>query len=75
MPSLCPFEEHQEELIATYTGKGKTREDAEEIAEDKDLWTFYIPKHARWSDQKNLKTEIGNRLDNVLYAIEAENPD
>lgn len=69
------FEEHQEELIAHYTGKGKTHEDAEEIAEDKDLYKFYIPKRARWSEIKNLKTDIGNSLNKALYAIEEENPD
>ena len=69
------FEEHQEELITHYTGKGKTQEDAEEIAEDKDLFKFYIPKRARWAEIKNLKTDIGNSLNKALYAIEEENPD
>jgi len=69
------FEEHQEELITHYISKNKTREEAEEIAEDKDLYKFYIPKRARWSEIKNLKSDIGNSLNKALYAIEEENPD
>lgn len=69
------FEEHQEELITHYISINKTREDAEEIAEDKDLYKFFIPKRARWSEIKNLKSDIGNSLNKALYAIEEENPD
>ncbi|MCX6700298.1 MAG: type I restriction-modification system subunit M N-terminal domain-containing protein [Methanomicrobiales archaeon] len=69
------FEEHQEELIAHDISNYKPREEAEEIAEDKDLYTFYIPKRARWKEIKDLKSDIGNSLNKALYAIEEENPD
>lgn len=69
------FEEQREALIAHYLERGKSREDAEEIADDKDLYTFYIPKRARWAEIKHLKSEIGNSLNKALNAIEEENPD
>lgn len=69
------FEEQREALIAHYLETGKSREDAEEIADDKDLYTFFIPKRARWAEIKDLKSDIGNSLNKALYAIEEENPD
>lgn len=43
------FDEAQEGVIAYYISKGKTAEQARELAEDKDEYdkTFYIPPNAR----------------------------
>ena len=51
------FEEAQEEVIQTYLDKGKSREFAEEMAQDEDEYdsTFFIPENARWSNLKDLK--------------------
>ncbi|MDH5897141.1 type I restriction-modification system subunit M N-terminal domain-containing protein [Vibrio splendidus] len=40
------FEEEQEKVIAYYLGKGKTQDQAEELANDEDEYddTFYMPE-------------------------------
>ncbi|MFB9154663.1 type I restriction-modification system subunit M N-terminal domain-containing protein [Vibrio gallaecicus] len=52
------FEEEQEKVIAYYLGKGKTQEQAIDLANDEDEYddTFYMPESSRWSALKDLKT-------------------
>jgi type I restriction enzyme M protein len=69
------FDEEQEKVIAYYEGKGKTAEQAAELAEDEDEYdkTFYIPKSARWDRLKDLKHDIGAELNKATEAIEEHN--
>ena len=43
------FDEEQEKVVAYYMGKGKSEEQAKELAQDEDEYdsTFFIPKNAR----------------------------
>ena len=69
------FEEEQEKIVSYYMGKGKSRKEAEELAQDEDEYTstFFIPERARWSSIKNLKHDIGAGLNKATEAIEEHN--
>lgn len=69
------FEEEQEKVIAYYLDKGKTQEQAEELANDEDEYddTFYMPESSRWSALKDLKHNIGESLNKATEAIEEHN--
>ena len=70
------FEEAREGVIRYYLGRGKTRLQAEEFAEDKDEYpgAFYVPERARWDKLKDLKHDIGSELNKATEAIEEHNP-
>jgi len=69
------FEEAQEGVIQHYLDKGKTQQQAEELANDEDEYdkTFYIPASARWEALKDLKHDIGAELNKAMEAIEEHN--
>ena len=69
------FDEEQEKIIVHYINKGKSRPQAEKLAEDEEEYTdtFYIPKRGRWDNLKNLKTDIGPELNKAVEAIEEQN--
>lgn len=70
------FEEAQEGVIQYYMDKGKSEEQARELADDEDEYdkTFYIPPVARWGVIKDLKHDIGSELNTATEAIEEYNP-
>lgn len=70
------FDEAREEVIAHYTGSGKSETEARELADDEDEYdkTFYIPANARWDALKDLKHDIGAELNKATEAIEEYNP-
>ena len=70
------FEEAQEGVVRYYMDKGKTEEQARELADDEDEYdkTFYIPPVARWGAIKDLKHDIGSELNTATEAIEEYNP-
>ena len=70
------FDEEQEKIIEYYTSKGKNKAQAIELAEDEEEYTktFYIPTRGRWSNLKDLKTDIGAELNKAVEAIEEQNP-
>ena len=69
------FEEAQEDVIDTYLKMGKSQDDAERMASDPDEYdqTFYIPEQARWSSLKDLKHDIGSKLNKAAELIEEHN--
>jgi type I restriction enzyme M protein len=69
------FDEEKEKVIAYYVGKGKTEEQAIELAQDEDEYdsTFFIPQNARWEAIKDLKHDIGAELNKATEAIEQHN--
>lgn len=69
------FDEEEEKVIAYYTNKGKTEEQAKALAQDEDEYdsTFFIPENARWSVLKDLKHDIGAELNMAMEAIEEHN--
>ncbi|WP_318521672.1 type I restriction-modification system subunit M [Photobacterium leiognathi] len=70
------FEEEQEKVIKFYLDKGKTQQQAEELAQDEDEYddTFFIPTNARWGVLKDLKHDIGSGLNKATEEIEEYNP-
>ncbi|WP_305816208.1 type I restriction-modification system subunit M [Photobacterium leiognathi] len=70
------FEEEQERVIQFYLDKGKTQQQAEELAQDEDEYddTFFIPANARWGVLKDLKHDIGAGLNKATEEIEEYNP-
>ncbi|RKR71367.1 type I restriction-modification system subunit M [Marinobacter nauticus] len=70
------FEEAQEGVVRYYMDKGKTEDQARELADDEDEYdkTFYIPAIARWGAIKDLKHDIGSELNTATEAIEEYNP-
>ncbi|ERS86911.1 type I restriction-modification protein subunit M [Marinobacter sp. EVN1] len=70
------FEEAQEGVVRYYMDKGRTEDQARELADDEDEYdkTFYIPPIARWGAIKDLKHDIGSELNTATEAIEEYNP-
>jgi len=69
------FDEQREQVIRSMRERGKSEEEAAILAEDPDEYTFFVPQIARWSEIKDLKTDVGNSLNKALYALEDANPD
>lgn len=69
------FEEEQEKIIKHYQKKGKSKDQAEKLAEEPDEYstTFFIPKRARWSEISKLKLDVGASLNKATEAIEEVN--
>ena len=69
------FDEEQEKVISYYLDKGKTQQQAEELAQDEDEYTdsFFIPGRASWNYLKDLKHDIGAELNKATEAIEEFN--
>lgn len=70
------FEEAQEQVVAHYLSIGKSRTDAERLAQVEDEYdkTFFVPERARWATLKDLKHDIGAELNKATAAIEEYNP-
>ena len=70
------FEEAWDGVISHYLASGKTRSEAEDLANDEDEYhrTFYVPERARWGNLKDLKHDIGAELNKATEAIEEHNP-
>jgi type I restriction enzyme M protein len=69
------FEEEQEKVVQYYRDKGKTEQQAKELAQDEDEYdsTFFIPENARWGHLKDLKHDIGAELNKATESIEEYN--
>ena len=54
------FSEEQENVTKHYLDKGRSKTDAEKLAEEEGEFTdaFFVPSRARWSNLKDLKHEI-----------------
>ena len=70
------FEEAQEAVVQYYLDKGKSPEQAQQLAQEEDEYdkTFFVPERARWSNLKDLKHDIGSELNKATEAIEEYNP-
>jgi len=69
------FDEEQEKVVKHYLSIGKTKAQAEKLAEDEDEYdqTFFVPERARWNTLKDLKHDIGAELNKATEAIEEHN--
>ncbi len=70
------FDEERENVIQYYLGIGKTQQQAEQYASEKEEYdkTFFVPEVARWEKLKNLKNDVGSELNKATEAIEEQNP-
>ncbi len=70
------FDEAKEQVVADYMAKGKTKEQAEVLADEEDEYdsTFFVPVDSRWAALKGLKHNIGDKLNTAADAIEEHNP-
>ena len=70
------FEEAREGVIQHYLASGKSRSEAEDLANDEDEYykAFYVPERARWDKLKGLTHDIGAELNKATEAIEEHNP-
>lgn len=69
------FEEEQEKIIAYHVDRGRSRSEAQSLADDEDEYdTFFVPEKARWKYLKNLHHDIGAELNKATEAIEEYNP-
>jgi len=69
------FEAKQEELKNTYSKQGFSKEQIDELFEDQDLYTFFVPERARWKNILSIKEDVGNQLNKALAALEEANPE
>ncbi len=70
------FKERRQEIIDEWTKAGKSREEAEEIAEDPDEYTagsYHIPAEARWDELMKVGENRVEAIDTALHAIEEQN--
>lgn len=69
------FDEAKEQVVGHYLSQGKSQEQAEALADDPDEYveTFYVPSKARWDYLKDLKHDIGSKLNEATEAIEELN--
>jgi type I restriction enzyme M protein len=69
------FSEEQENVTKHYLDKGRSKKDAEKLAEEEDEFTdaFFVPSRARWNNLKDLKHDIGAELNKATEAIEEHN--
>jgi len=70
------FTERRQEIIDEWMQAGRTRAQAEEIADDPDEYTggsYYIPDGARWDDLMKVGENRAEAVDKALFAIEDQN--
>ena len=70
------FKERRQEIIDEWMKNGKSRKEAEKIAEDPDEYTrgsYYIPEGARWEDLMKVGENRAEAVDTALHAIEEQN--
>jgi type I restriction enzyme M protein len=70
------FEERRAAIIDEWLAAGKSRDEAEQIANDPDEYTsgsYFIPEGARWSDLMKVGENRAEAVDKAIAAIEDEN--
>lgn len=67
------FEDEYLAVVEREMGQGRSREEAEEIAEDPDEHQFYVPERARWENLRQKTFNIGEEIQKAFYALEDEN--
>jgi len=70
------FYERRQEIIDEWLRQGKTRQQAEVIADDPDEYgggSYYVPSGARWDDLMKVGENRAEAIDKALLAIEDRN--
>ena len=67
------FDERREEILSEWTAKGRSRKEAEEVANDPDEYNVFIPENARWEYLLKVAENRAEAIDVALQAIEDQN--
>ena len=71
------FDEARRRLIESEVARGRSHEQAERRADDRDFYSqaFFVPERARWEYLHNeVHKQVGDGLNKALAALEQENP-
>lgn len=69
------FDQEQDQLKKKLKSRGMPDELISEQIEKEDQYTFFVPKEARWSNIRHVKTNVGSTLNKALEALEDANID
>ncbi len=64
------FEDEVKTVIEREMAEGRSRTDAEAIAEDPDEHQFFVPERARWKNLSQKTFNIGEEIQKAFYALE-----
>jgi type I restriction enzyme M protein len=67
------FDQEREQLAADRKSRGMAPGMIEEQLDNSDNYTFFVPKEARWSEVKHVKTNVGSALNKALESLEDAN--
>ena len=71
------FEQEHDQVIQDQLARGRSREQAEQRADDPDFYTdaFFVPSEARWWHLRDeLHYQVGDGLNRALASLEESNP-
>ncbi|HOY76680.1 MAG TPA: N-6 DNA methylase [Hyphomonadaceae bacterium] len=67
------FDQERARFEVELKGRGLSGKRLQDALDDKDRYTFYVPKESRWEKLRHLKTEVGNGLNVALRKLEGAN--
>ena len=67
------FDERRDAIISDWIARGRSRSEAEEVANDPDEYRFFIPATARWSHLNTIGENRAEAIDTALEAVEEQN--
>ena len=69
------FDDDRVKRKATLEKKGRTPKQIEDDLEKPNVYDYYVPEKARWNNIKDLKKDVGDKLNKALAALEDDNED
>ena len=69
------FEDDRAKRKAVLEKKGRTPSQITEDLEKPNVYDYYVPEKSRWSEIKDLKKDVGDKLNKALAALEDANED
>ena len=69
------FDQQREKLRADLQARGLDGARLDEMLENRDQYTFYVPVESRWETVRHLKDDVGNGLNSALGELERHNKD
>ena len=69
------FDDDRAKRKAELEKRGRTAKQITADLEKPNVYDYYVPEKARWSEIKDLKKDVGDKLNKALAALEDENED
>lgn len=69
------FDDDRENRKSELEKRGRTAEQISTDLEKPNVYDYYVPEEARWSEIKDLKKDVGDKLNKALAALEDANED